>query len=600
MKRYDKIICLLLIFISLFLLTSCVCASDNSTCTADMGNNTEFNADAKSGVDLNNLINGNESGNEIILDDDFVFDMSKDGFNNTGIKINCSVTIDGRGHTIDGNNFFRVFDIAADNVVLKNIRFVNSSSTYGSYNAVMCKNSTNVSIINCSFINCGISYSEGAVSFEDSSSTIINSTFIRNNGWNGGAIYFKNSYGFILNSIFIGNSGTEGGSIFFSTNSNGTIINSSFYDNNDTKNRCKSGGAVRCTGDSITIDGCIFVNNKAVDGGAICYYGSKGSVSNSVFINNNAHQWGGSIMCYGRNISIVNCTFNSSSVKFYGGAIFYTYSYRISVINSTFMGNNATYGGGIYFKDKLHKAIVKNCVFKENHAEYGATICTSNQTSKNIVMNSIFIENKAEHNGTLYGIKVQNCTIIKIQTQLSAQQVNTYYNEDKYMIIQLKDKYGVKMSNISVNVDCGDMVKSLITDNQGEIKFSTKNLIPKSYNVVISFLGNDFYEKTSINSKIIIKKAKFKLIAKQKRFKSKIKIKKYSLSLKNNFNNPIKKTKLILKINSHKYKTTTNKNGKATFKIKKLNKKGTYNAKIIFKGNRYYNSANKNVKIFIK
>ena len=305
-------------------------------------------------------------------------------------------------------------------------------------------------------------------------------------------------------------------------------------------------------------------------------------------------------MCYGRNLSIVNCTFNASSVKFYGGAIFYIYSYRNSVINSTFIGNNATYGGGIYFKDKLHKAIIKNCVFKENYAEYGAAICTSNQTSKNVVMNSIFIENKAEHNGTLYGIKVQNCTIIKIQTQLSTQSINSYYNENKYLIIQLKDKNGVKLSNVSVNVDCGDVVKSLITNNHGEVKFSTKNLIPKSYNVIISFSGNDFYEKTSINSKIIIKKANLKLFAKEKKFKSKIKTKKYVLSLKNKFNNPIKKIKIILKVNGWKYKATTNKNGKATFKITKLNKKGKYNAKIIFKGNKYYNSAYKNVKIFIK
>lgn len=70
--------------------------------------------------------------------------------------------------------------------------------------------------------------------------------------------------------------------------------------------------------------------------------------------------------------------------------------------------------------------------------------------------------------------------------------------------------------------------------------------------------------------------------------------------LKNNFNNPIKKTKLLLKVNGKKYASTTNKNGKATFKIIKLSKKGKYNAKVIFKGNKYYKSSIKNVKIFIK
>ena len=599
-KRYNKIICLVLIFVSLFLLTSCVCATDNSTDTVNNGDIGEFKGDSKSGVDLDNLINGNESGDEIILDDDYVFDISKDGINNAGIKINRSVTIDGQGHMIDGINFYRIFYITTDNVVLKNIRFINSSFTQDSYNAIMCKNSTGVCIVNATFINCGASCSDGAISFEDSSSaSIINSTFIRNNGGYGGAMYFENSFGFIMNSTFIGNSGTEGGSIYFGSGSNGTIINSSFYENNHTRNSCNGGGAVKCVGDNITIDGCIFVNNKAYGGGAIWYDCSAGFVTNSIFINNTARQWGGSIFCDGRGISIVNCTFNGSSVKFYGGSIYYTYSYRNSVVNSTFIANNATYGGCIYFKSKLNKAIVKNCCFKENYAEYGAAICTSNQTSKNVVMNSIFIENKAEHNGTLYGINVQNCTIIKIQTQLSCQPITTYYNEGKYMFIQLKDKYGVKMANVSVDINCGGVVKSLFTNSQGEIKFSTKNLIPKSYNVIISFLGNDIYEKTSINSKIIIKKASPKLIAKQKSFKSKIKTKKYTVNLKDNFNSPVKKTTLILKLKGKTFKAKTNNKGQATFKITKLTKKGKYNAKVIFKGNEFYNSVNKNVKIII-
>ena len=168
------------------------------------------------------------------------------------------------------------------------------------------------------------------------------------------------------------------------------------------------------------------------------------------------------------------------------------------------------------------------------------------------------------------------------------------------MIIKLKDKNGVKISNAKVKVNYGGVLKSLVTNKHGEVKFSTKNLIPKSYDVVISFLGDDFYEKSSINSKIIIKKAKLKIVAKQKKFKSKTKTKKYSLFLKNNFNNPIKKTKLLLKVNGKKYKTTTNKNGKGTFKITNLNKKGKYNAKIIFNGNKYYKSVIKNVKIIIK
>ena len=43
----------------------------------------------------------------------------------------------------------------------------------------------------------------------------------------------------------------------------------------------------------------------------------------------------------------------------------------------------------------------------------------------------------------------------------------------------------------------------------------------------------------------------------------------------------------------------TNKKGKATFKVKRF-KKGTYQAKIIYKGNNYYTKVTKTVKIKLK
>ena len=97
----------------------------------------------------------------------------------------------------------------------------------------------------------------------------------------------------------------------------------------------------------------------------------------------------------------------------------------------------------------------------------------------------------------------------------------------------------------------------------------------------------------------MIKKATLKITAKKKTFKKKNKNKKYTITLKDTNGNKISKTKVILKIKGKTYKTRTN-NGKATFKITKLTKKGKYKGKITFKGNKYYNSADKYVKIIIK
>ena len=48
------------------------------------------------------------------------------------------------------------------------------------------------------------------------------------------------------------------------------------------------------------------------------------------------------------------------------------------------------------------------------------------------------------------------------------------------------------------------------------------------------------------------------------------------------------------------FKAKTNAKGKATFKIKKLTKKGKYSAVIKFKGNKAYKASSKKVKITLK
>ena len=62
----------------------------------------------------------------------------------------------------------------------------------------------------------------------------------------------------------------------------------------------------------------------------------------------------------------------------------------------------------------------------------------------------------------------------------------------------------------------------------------------------------------------------------------------------------VKNLKVTLKVNGKTYAANTNSKGKATFKITKLSKKGTFKAKLTFNGNALYNKATKTVKIKIK
>ena len=118
-------------------------------------------------------------------------------------------------------------------------------------------------------------------------------------------------------------------------------------------------------------------------------------------------------------------------------------------------------------------------------------------------------------------------------------------------------------------------------------------------NLVIKFSDNN-YNPVSISAKITVNKEKTKIIAKNKKFKKSQKTKRYAILLKNSKGNAVKKVNVSLKIKGKTYTTKTNAKGKAVFKIKKLNKKGTFKATVTYKGNKYYKKASQKVKIKIK
>ena len=189
-------------------------------------------------------------------------------------------------------------------------------------------------------------------------------------------------------------------------------------------------------------------------------------------------------------------------------------------------------------------------------------------------------------------------TIKKFKTQITANAVTTTYNVNKKLVISLKDVKGNALSGVKVTVKLKG-TKTYTTDKNGQVKVATKGLAPKSYTAEIAFSGNANYDKSTRNVKVTVKKATPKMTAKKKTFKAKTKIKKYTITLKDNTGKAMKKVKVTLKVKGKTYKATTNSKGKATFKIKNLKKKGTFKAVITYKGNKNYNKVTKKVKIKI-
>ena len=63
-------------------------------------------------------------GGTLELDKDYEFNTNSNI--TTGVFINKNITIDGKGHSIDGKSKSRIFNIKADDVVIKNIILMNA------------------------------------------------------------------------------------------------------------------------------------------------------------------------------------------------------------------------------------------------------------------------------------------------------------------------------------------------------------------------------------------------------------------------------------------------------------------------------------------
>lgn len=187
-----------------------------------------------------------------------------------------------------------------------------------------------------------------------------------------------------------------------------------------------------------------------------------------------------------------------------------------------------------------------------------------------------------------------------LKTVILASKVTATYNANKYIVATLKDGNGKPLADQKISITLNEKIIVMATDKNGQVKLTTKGLVPKTYAVKLTFNGKGNYIKSSTIVEVKINKVKPIMKAKKKTFKKFKTVKKYSISLKDINKKAIKKVSVTLKINGKKFKAKTNSKGKAVFKLKKLSKKGKYVASIKFKGNKYYKSIIKKVKITIK
>ena len=339
-----------------------------SNCKFESDYIDDFNIPIRGGVISNCTVNGisvtsfeylqsliNNSTDTLIIGHDYYG-------NGTHIIISKNMTINGAGHTLDGNELSRIFEITAENVTLKNIVFKNGySDGYGG--AVYFTGNGNVT--NCNFNDNKANgyYSMGGAIWM-SSGTVTDCNFANNYvSFEGGAIWMYS--GTVTNCNFSNNTAPDKGCAV-SIHDEGNFTKCSFTDNKATGDYCV-GGAVYFTDDSSgSLIDCNFTNNTAtVFGGAIYLdHSSTAKAVNCNFIKNSAKQDGGAIYVHETcTVTVTNCNFTNNSASRYGGAVYFgsegsVTNCKFSISNSGFDINNSTSLETVIFRGTLSNCTI--------------------------------------------------------------------------------------------------------------------------------------------------------------------------------------------------------------------------------------------------
>ncbi len=194
-----------------------------------------------------------------------------------------------------------------------------------------------------------------------------------------------------------------------------------------------------------------------------------------------------------------------------------------------------------------------------------------------------------------------NVTVNKISTMISAPDMTCTYNEDKYLVVTLKDIYGNPLANEDVKVDFGVKTVTGKTDDNGQTKLLIL-LAPSSYNAAIIFSGNEILVSSSSSANVVVKPI-------NERVSTKITAKDLSIvyndaayvtvTLKDSYGKGIEDAPITINFNGKNYGYITDANGQVKMPVGLL-APNTYSAKVSFAGDDTYQSASSTVKVVVK
>ena len=504
-------------------------------------------------------INETPEGGVLILDRNYIFINGS----NKGILISKSITIDGNGHTLNGNRLSRMFNITADDVTIKNINFINGNA-YGRYFS---------------------------------------------NDVGGGAIYWNGANGYLENCTFTDNRGSGIEDDPFDkeesyVDENGVIWHIISFRPMGAK--LNEGGAIVWNGTNGTVYKCIFKNNSVGYpdyGGAICWRGNFGNVLESEFYGNSA--WGGAAIAWiGDNGTILYSKFINSGeiferdIMWFGKNGLIKYSFLIASNGRTslypYSGNviaDYNFWGDILPDTKIDKInnlnnfIVLNASCNKDFVKKGDSIVVS--------CNVLLIE-KGGHVSSFSGLDIPgNITavadrdgfvqlnfnggylkvVIVPKTKIVSKDLTSYYKKSIKFKVRVYGADGKIAAKKYVKFTFGKKTYEIRTDKKGYATFKI-NKKPGQYKIIVQY--DDFKVKNKI-------KIKSTLITKDLSKKAK-KAGKFKVKVLNSKGKAFKNQAVKIKFKGKTYKLKTNKKGIVVFNVSKNLKVGEYKIKTVCNG----------------
>ena len=420
-----------MVFSVLLMCVSDVCAEDADNITIQATEQiTQVNDVIGEDLVVNNI---NRAGSfhelQLLINNNDVVNLTKDyaAMGSEGsVLITSNKTINGNGHTLNGNALTKIFEIKGGNIVFNNITFINGKNDDDDGGAIYVFNADSLTFNNIIFENNQARGYGGAVSiFNCNSISFLNCDFLKNNAISGGAIYTTGSLD-IIDCLFNYNGAKQYGGAIYANNVG--VISSNFrsnealcgggaiFGNNMVEvvdsifkfNLVNINGSAICSVNNVTVKNSTFDSNIASgDMFTQCCGGAISSahdvkVDNSIFLNNHAEDYGGAIyadtVTWVESLSyfVVNYAEDNQ-----GGAI-YTNRFTTDVKYGIFIGNQAKDddGGAIYINKENHITFSR-CTFKDNYAadEGGAIYLDSLSSVLTLKDHDSFINNSAGDEG---------------------------------------------------------------------------------------------------------------------------------------------------------------------------------------------------------